>query len=417
MANTRAIGAISEVLQILLSDGGQSVSMLPPDKMNGVGDASLNLYLYQVERSGRWQNLPRPNTKEVSGPSQLALILRYVLSAYGDDEAAAQDAFETALSLLADSALITKDFIQRIVPDSALRRQLEPVRVTILNIEPRELFHLWSTFQAPYRTSILVEVDVVLIESSVPTLTFIPVLKRGSDDQGPSADVGLAAPFPTLSSVSPPTGVQLGEKLTISGQKLGAVTSMQLTPIPADPAFEVVEIDVAVADRNDTSITVTIDPADDRWRTGMYQVVSFSPDVDGTLSFLRESNSIPVQLVPRIDSVAVNGAAPVADPGPPAAAPRIAVTAQGTGREVDLQIKLAPPVGGSQIVTLLLNGATYPMDPLPAGTATADAMTFRVMNIASGEYWVRVRVDGVDTRYIDPSSASPSFRAFRLEVT
>lgn len=417
MANTRAIGAVSEVLQILLSDGGQSVSMLPPDKMNGTGNASLNLYLYQVERSGRWQNLPRQNQGEIGGPSQLALILRYVLSAYGDDEAAAQDGFETALSLLADSTLITKDFIERIVPDSALRRQLEPVRVTILNIEPRELFHLWSTFQAPYRTSILVEVEVVLIESSIPTLASVPVLKRGAGDEGPGADVGLAAPFPTMTTVSPTTGTQLGERLTIGGQKLGGVTVLRFSPLPPDPAFEVIEIDVTTADRSDTSISVTIDPVDARWRAGMYQVVSLSPEVDGALSFSRESNSIPLQLTPRIDSVAVNGGVTVTDPGPPAAAPSIAVAAQGTGREIDLEAKLTPPVGGSQIVTLILNGGAYAMNALAAGTGTTDTATFTVKGIAAGDYWVRVRVDGVDSRFVDPMSTSPSFRAFRLEVT
>src|SRR6476646_2104618 len=125
MASARAISAVSQVLRQLLTDsmGGAAVGLSPPDRMDTSGGtrAGLNLYLYQVERSGRWHNLPMPGGGPLGqGAPPLALVLRYLLTAFCDDDLATQDALEQGLSLLTDFALFRVEFIRSVAPDSSL---------------------------------------------------------------------------------------------------------------------------------------------------------------------------------------------------------------------------------------------------------------------------------------------------------
>jgi hypothetical protein len=418
MADVQAIGAVSTVLRQVLSDGlgGVQVGLRPPDLMDGDGvESGLNLYLYQVERSGRWHNLPNPPSRALKSPTPLALILRYLLTAYGEDDLAAQDALETALSLLTDSAILSPALVRAVAPGSTLAKQVEPVRLTLVNIESRDLFHLWSTFQAPYRTSVLFEVEVVLVPSKRPAPAPVPVLQRGPGDAGPGVDRGLSPPFPTIDSIEPPAGAALGDRLTLRGTRLGSVTIVRLTPSPeATPDAPEVLLDVAPVDRSETAVAVDLDAAEGPWRAGAYRAAALTPEASTpgvAVDFERESGPIGLDLLPTITSIAVNGGAAVADPGGAAPAPTVQAVAQGAARRVVVAVAASPPVGASQSASLLLNGRQAPRDAGAAG------LQFTATGVDVGTYWLRLRVDGVDSRLADRSTTPPTFRAFRLEVT
>jgi hypothetical protein len=424
MADTQAIGAVSSVLQQVLTDGlgGVAVGLKPPDRMDTAGgtSAALNLYLYQVERSGRWQNLPMPNAgRATEAAPPLALVLRYLLTAFGEDDLAVQDALERAISLLTDSPILAQQKLDEVVPASSLARQGEPVRLTLINMESRDLFHLWSTFQSPYRTSVLFEAEVVLVESRTSLPAPPPVLKRGTDGRDPTADASLVPPFPTIDTLSPAGGLALGERVTLTGHHLDGVTAVRFTPSPSgDPIY----VNVAAADQSEAAVAVALDPAAGAWRAGTYSVVALTPEAcGGPGPPAVESNAASLDVVPRLVSVGVNGASPVTDPGPgsgptPTPAPTLSALAQGTDRHVALAVTADPAFAPGQRALLLLNGQPVPPDAPPAGAATP-SLTFTAVGVAAGTYWLRLRVDGVDSRLVDRTAAAPAYRAFRVEVT
>jgi Pvc16 N-terminal domain len=427
MAELQAVGAVSSVLRQVLSDGlgGVHVGLRPPDLMGDSGvNAGLNLYLYQVERSGRWHNLPYPTSgRPNESPPPLALILRYLLTAFGEDDLATQDALESALSLMTDEAILKSAQVRAIAPGSTLAKQSEPIRLTLVNIESRDLFHLWSTFQAPYRTSVLFEVEVVLVPSRRAVDSPVPVIQRGRSADGPTADASLEPPFPTINSVEPAEGPILGERLTLRGSRLGGIATLRLTPRPQpDSDFPELFLDVAVADRAADAVSVLLVPASGPWRVGMYHAVGLTPEVgSGLPNFEQESNPVNVELTPRIVSVAVNGNPAVPDPGPgpgplPAAAPTIPAVAQGPARQLTFELTVEPAIGDLQQVLLLLNNRQFPRDPAAPG-APVTALEFTAASIDPGTYWVRVRIDGVDSRLVDRTQTRPALRAFRVEVT
>lgn len=47
----------------------------------------------------------------------------------------------------------------------------------------------------------------------------------------------------------------------------------------------------------------------------------------------------------------------------------------------------------------------------PIAVDKTDTLTFRAAGLASGEYWVRLRVDGVDSILADRSASPPAFIA------
>jgi hypothetical protein len=271
---------------------------------------------------------------------------------------------------------------------------------------------------------VLFEVEVVLVESKKLVDAPPPVIKRGTADDNPTADVGLVPPFPTIEAVEPRSGVALGELVRLRGHHLGGAAAVRFAPPLPGPDFPELFVNVAAGDRSDDLVTVTIDPAAGAWRAGTYRVVTLTPEASGGTGppdFERESNAQSLDLVPRLVSAGVNGGPQVPDPGPgpgpvPVPAPVLSAQAQGSDRRVVLDVTVDPPVSPSQRVVLLLNGRPTLSDALHGGGPTAD-LTFTASGVAPGSFWLRLRVDGVDSRLIDRSQSPPTYRAFRVEVT
>jgi hypothetical protein len=168
---------------------GTVVTALPPDEAANLSHTrQVNLFLYQVSPNAAWRNMdmPRQTRPGESGQPLLPLTLYYLLTAYArenpeDTAFIGHRLLGRAMSILHDRPLLDKDEIQDALPGNDLHKQVERVRLTLQPFSLEEMSKLWTAFQTQYRLSAVYEASVVLIESTRPARTPLPVLRRGEE--------------------------------------------------------------------------------------------------------------------------------------------------------------------------------------------------------------------------------------------
>ena len=400
MSNTDAIAAVTATLQSILFQGlknefsGMDVTLRPLDKARPDAETNnrVNLFLYQVVRSAAWVNadMPRQVLPGEIGNPPLPLTLFYLITAYGEGNDATKPSghrlLGAAMSILHDHMILGTEEIrlatQGPLPDADLDRQIERVRVTHHPITLDELSKLWTGFSSPYRLSAAYQASVVLIESKRPVRAGLPVLARGQDDSGITAQGDLSSPLPTLDALTPPKNqpaVRLGEEIVLDGVHLDGTSvavrfehPLLSAPILLAPA----------AGGTATRLKVAIPNQPANWPAGFYRV-SVEVTRAGE-SFARTTNQLPLALAPGA-TIAVAGTAP----GP-----------------VTLTATCAPEIRPGQRATLLLGSDEVAAAAHPAQTGT---LTFTLDDAAAGTQRFRLRVDGVDSRLVDRSATPPVF--------
>lgn len=427
MSNSLAIAAVSESLRSLLdgwvnadpnedpnSDAelaGTTVTVRPLDRarINQSG-RQLNIFLYMTGINAAWRNqeLPRQVRPGEAGRPPLPLNLYYLITAYGpeEDEIVAHRLLGRAMSFLHDHPVLSADLVESLLTGSDLSPQ-GPVRLTPQPLSLEEISKLWSAFQTQYRISAAYQAEVVLIESTVPARSPLPVLKRGPDDRGPAA---VADTLPVLSSlyatwelpIQPPpaTGsptramrplfdspvVRLGETLTLRGQSLSPDgTRVRIHhPLWSDP----IELTPTSGDQpRDLQVTLPApDPAVNpgvlqAWPCGVYSVQV----VSSRSGFSLASNELPFSLAPQIS---LN----------PLTAPHGALS---------LRVTCRPRLRAEQERRVLLLFGSRPVRPTAIDTPNAlpgdaDLPTTLDFDLElapedAGVYTCRLRVDGVDS--------------------
>jgi hypothetical protein len=317
-----------------------------------------------------------------------------MLTAYGldNDDTFGHRLLGLAMRILYDHPLLGALEIKAALPnpiDSDLENQVERVRITLQPLTVDEIFRLWSGFQTQYRVSIAYEVAVVLIESTRQTRTPLPVLTRGKNDSGITSQADLTPPFPALTTATPPnnqTSIRLGEVLTLAGfhldvknpqvhfthQRLGTTQSLSLE-----------------AGGTASEVTVKI-PANDpnNWPAGFYTVAIVYTRDDGAAA---TTNELSISLAPTINTIA-----------PPT------VTKDGNGNITDviIQVQCNPAIQQGQRVSLLLADREILVTPI---TATTQQLSFDGGVVPAGDYFVRLRVDGVDSLLVNRLVSPPVF--------
>jgi hypothetical protein len=428
VSNALAIAAVTAVLKDLLDNGlidrnvsstigaPVTISALPPDRVKtGTSDPTqLNLFLYHVAPNQGWRNegLPSRNGRgqRLSNPP-LALDLFYLLTAYGKQDFEAEILLGYAMQLLHETPVLTRDAIRRslvptspvggggllppplnALPASELADQVELIKLTLQPTNTEETSKLWSAIQSNYRPSVAYQASVVLVESTRPARSPLPVLTRGSEDEGAIAEPDPTAPvppFPVLLELTPPNrqpAARLGDLLEISGHNLDGATvrfrhplltaPISLTPQPGSTA---------------TDLTVKIpDVADDpqapaNWPAGFYTLAA----VIGQAGQPEQTtNELALALAPTILTITPNPAA------------------RDSNGRVTLTVTCKPQVRPKQRASLFLNDREVPAQPHPSTTGT---LTFRVDAATPGRHRVRLRVDGVDSLLVDRSVTPPVF--------
>ncbi len=401
MSNSLAIAAVTATLRNLLQQGltadlpDASVTTKPLDKARNSNDNGnqVNLFLYQAEPSPAWRNMdmPRQVKPGETGLPPLGLNLYYLITAYGqnDDDTFSQRLLGRVMSIFHDHSLLgsaeIKAATETELPESDLHEQVERVRITSQPLSLDEMSKLWTGFQIQYRLSTTYQISVVLIESTCPAKTPLPVLTRGSDDEGVAAQADLTPPFPTLESVGLPNNQpsgRLGDALTLSGYHLvGDSVVVRFMSRRLTQAIEVSPLAGGTA----TEITVQLPDEPANWPAGFYTlaaVVSRAGQPD------RTTNELPLSLAPGIVDITPNPAA------------------RDGSCNVTLTVTCNPEVRPEQRAALLLGNREILAGAHPAQTNT---LQFLVTDAPPGEHFVRLRVDGVDSMLVDRTVTPPVF--------
>jgi hypothetical protein len=394
MSNQLAIAAVTATLRSLLVRGVgiPEVTARPLDNARrSVTGHQLNLFLYQVlpDAAFRNQDMPRRTKPGEMGYPALPLMLYYLLTAYSDDEddTSAHRLLGEAMGVLHDHSLLGAAEIKNAttpipdLSDSDLHQQIERVRINLEPISFKDMSQLWTTFQTHYRVSAAYQVSVVLIESTRPPRTPLPVLKRGEDDRGVTSQPDTAPPFPVLSSLALPTrqlSAQPGDVISLFGSRLETGTanlsSSRLTN-PPQPATAAV---------SDTRLDVTLP---NNLAAGFYTIAVEIATPHGTIN----SNCLPLAVAPIIITAL------------PMTLPRVAGTAT-----VNMNTSVAASL--DQRVSLLLGDFEVPRIIPASPPASTNAFQFIIATPATGPFPVaigeallaRLRVDGVDSEIIAP---------------
>lgn len=403
MNTSLAIAAITDTLYRLLHRGvtadvsGASVSTKPLDKVQNDNCNQINLFLYHTEPNAAWRNMDMPYQVRPgeSAHPPLALNLYYLITAYGqnDNERLSHRLLGRAMSILHDHPVLGADEITIEIGGGAsqyIHRQIERIRITPQPLSLDEMSKIWSAFQTQYRISVAYQVSAVLIESTRPPKAPLPVLSRGSEDQGSHV---IGSPSPSLSEVFPPdrkSSAELGDTVKILGEHLdsGNLTVrfrnphltdlLELQPLSGGTATE---MEVALPGISDDPLIAS------KWTPGFY-----------TLSLVVRRPNLPVWTTNEV-SLAL---APTITQLDPMEAP------QG---DVTLTIQCLPQVRSEQRVALLFGDREIPAQPfvVPADPSAATTLTFQISGADAGQYVVRLRVDGVDSIPVDFTADVPQF--------
>jgi hypothetical protein len=373
------------------------VETLPLDKAYefSTNKNQVNLFLYHVEYNAAWRNMNLPGLLKPgeTGHPPLPLNLYYIITAYGENgsELIGHLLLGKAMSILHDHAVLGRKEIKDICKISGLHNQVERLRITPQPISLDEVSKLWAGFQTQYRLSAAYEVAVVLIESKHQAKTPLPVLIRGGknadgDEKGVLVSPTLILPFPTLEDVTPPPknepGALLGDQLVLTGHHLaGDTVKVRFThPLLATPH----EITVAPGDRSETQVTVQLPIQPDQWPAGFYKIavlITKAGEQD------RTTNEIPLVLMPGIILP-------------------ILITLEASPVGYRMTVTCSPEVWPDQRASLLLGDREFNADDHPSQT---DKLKFFLADVSPGTYFVRLRIDGVDTPLIDRSKEPPVF--------
>jgi len=413
MSNALAIAATTATLRSLLGRGLgiQNVTVRSLDNARkDITTDHVNLFLYQTLPDAAWRNMdmPRQLKPGETGQPPLPLILYYLLTAYSDDldDTGSHRLLGRAMSILHDHPLLGAAEIRSAtindLTTSNLHEQVERVRITLQPLTLDEMSKLWSPFQTQYRLSTAYQVAVVLIESTRPVKSPLPVLSRGQDDRGVTSVTGG---LPTLEEVRVPfSGVfvddvrlsrslpsaQLGDQIALIGQGF-AGDNVRVTFRHQRITGIVQEVQPLTVsdDRIIVQLPAPGDPTDSAaptktWPAGFYTAfVTVSRAGEPG----RDSNQIAFSLAPTIT---------------------LAPKAAAAG-DIALTVTCAPLVRPEQRVSLLFRDGEM---IAPERADLTNSLTFNLKAVPLSEpsgYVVRLRVDGVDSLPLDRQAATPAF--------
>ena len=399
MSNSLAIAAVTATLRNLLHAGittesdlaDASITMQPLDRARtSESNANqLNLFLYHVVPSAAWRNQPMPGgarSGETGFPA-LGLNLYYLLTAFGRDndiqKPYSHQLMGRAMSVLNDHPVLNTDEIKASLPNNDLWAQMERVRVTLQPFAIEEIARLWTGFQTQYRLSVAYEAAVVLIDSSRQTRTPLPVLARGAADMGFVAQGNVESPYPSIAAITMASGqatATLDDTVIISGLQLsGDQVIVQFSNIRLTAA-----ILVGATAVSDQQVRVVLPNQPTEWAAGTY-TVSVTIQRKGQPD--RTTNELTLAIAPKITT-------------------QLPLTLPFDKSGLAVGLSCSPNFFPGQRASLLINNLEY---VAPTIAASTNQLAFTVDSLSVGSYFLRLRVDGVDSQVIDRTQTPPRF--------
>ncbi len=428
MSDSLAIAAITNALRALLQTGltnadndptaGSSnvlVTTLPPDKVQTGGGNKVNLFLYQANINPSWRNMDVPwqTRPGETKPTPLPLDLYYLITVYyGENEDGIDTATTGVLSgghrllgramrILHDHPNLSADEINHALPQAERLHhpygQPECVHITPHPLSIDEVSKIWTGFQTQYRLSAAYEASVVLIESTRPARTPVPVLQRGEADRGVKSIFG---PFPQVGAVGRPRatrpGIQLGDVVELIGQNLGGMEArVRFRHARLDQSAALSGPNELPALDGSTNIRLSVQlplPSDNAalpsWPAGYYQVTVRLPGDPGEPD--AASNQMSLLLAPILNPLTMFN--------------QHGLVARDAQDRLFLAVESIPPALSEQSAVLMVGSHALTLQPYrqPPGRLLF-AGSVPVMDKFA---IVRLRVDGVDSlafTQVDPT--------------
>ncbi len=395
MSSPLAIATVTSVLRNLLESAAHEDSELldttvttqPPAIARSGNDANqLNVFLYSTTVNTTFSNSPMPGQTQrgESGIPPLSLVLKYLVTAYGRDnnDINGHRLMGRSMRVLHAPPILGKAEIEAALLNTDLHNQIEKVRVTHDPLSVDDMSKLWTSFQSEYRLSTGYDVSVVLIESSRPSVTPLPVLTRGI-----AVQPNLIPPFPTINEIELPnqqTSALLGDSLIIKGHHLdGEGALVRFTHARLENAIDVPVVVPDDITDNQIEVEIPNDPAN--WLVGLFTAEIVITKAGNT----RITNVFPLSVSPIID-------------GMPLPNPLI----RDAGNQVSLTISCRPEVLPEQRAALLLGDREVLANEHGTKTGSLD---FTIENAPVGAHHIRLRIDGIDSLLIDRTDSPPVF--------
>lgn len=384
MSDFAGLAAVSATLRNLLRARMEQppvpVTIAPPDvEVTGTTGRRVNLYLYQVTKNGHLANQEIPNLGHPAdyGQPPLPLDLHYLLTAYGNSETGvdadleAQQILGDAMRALHEAPIVTASPIL----DARLTSEFEKVKVTLQPMSLEQLSSIWAAFsETNFRRSVAYLVSVVQIESRRPRRQSLPVrVRRVYAIPFRSPHVVEIVRDPPLEGM-PGAVAETGDTIRVLGENLaGAATVLRVgsvsVPIPS-PQPDLVSCAVPATV---TAGTHAVQVVQDLLLEG-------APGQPLVPHRGRESNSVPLLILPRLVGVAPNPAA--------------------TGTVVTVTVD--PPVLATQRKVLLLDDVEITAEPVDPSSPPSTTVDFRLATstgpLPPQVYLARARVDGAESR-------------------
>jgi hypothetical protein len=408
VSSARAIAAVTATLRNLLVTGlaadpdlaDVTVTMQPLDRARTNGNTAnqVNVFLYHIVPNPTWRNMDVPGRARSgeSGFPPLGLNLYYLLTAFGRDNDTqrpfSHHLMGRAMSILNDHPLLGAEEIKTALVNNDLWTQIERVRCTLQPYSVDEIGKLWTGFQTQFRLSVAYEAAVVLIESTRAARVPFPVLMRGPGDSGIEAQGSLQPTVPLLDQLSAPgrqVTVKLGDLVTFSGANLGGGSvKVQLSHLLKRVVPMLV---TAEPESTDQQLIVRIPNKPAELPAGLYTIAVVT---------IREGEPVPIPTDLRL-------------PLAPQITSAMPMRTRRTRGIATVKLTVTPEVVPGQTVSLLLGEREVPADPIDTQTSQ---LIFTVREIAAGAYALRLRIDGVDSQFIDRTRTPPAFDT-TLQVT
>jgi Pvc16 N-terminal domain len=397
MSNSLAIAAVTATLRSMLQTAiqplspGAQVTARPLDRAReGMTVDSVNLFLYNTGVDAAWRNadMPGVNPGELAA-TPLALILSYLVTSYSqtDDDVVSHRLLGGAMGTLNDHPVLDPVSIEAALPGNDLYLQVEQVKVTPSSLDIEEISKLWTAFQTNYRISAAYSVSAVLIQSSTPPVAPLPVLTRGSGDQGPAVQGSVSEGV--LGSVVSADGQlypRLGGVISLGGEGLaGTSVAVRLTN-----QLLAITRTVPATSATSTSASVQLPNNPASFPAGMWMVqavISSAGQPDWV------TNELAFGLAPQVTNLPLTA------------------TRDGSGKAT-VVLDCSPHVWQTQECTLLLGSASFPLTS--ARTAPLSSVRFEVTGLGPGRYPARLRVDGVDSLLVNASVTPPVYDTSQL---
>ena len=190
----------------------------------------INLFLYSVALNAGWRNVELPMRDAAgnrTGRPPLAIDLHFMMSAYGQDSYHPEILLGIGMQALHETPFLDRGFIASIfssaissvevaLATSLLDQQLEQIKIAPHDLTADDLYKLWSAFGSKCRPSAAYIATVVLIQSTAPLSSALPVLSYNIDVI-PYVRPQITTIEPAIFALPAPPATQT---LTLTGQGL-----------------------------------------------------------------------------------------------------------------------------------------------------------------------------------------------------